>query len=467
MELVNTNKVIGSADTISTDSVLKANAEVLHMEMQWLAMVIDTRMKLYWGQDCGYASVSEVQAPRLEGNGSFYAQFIGQYGLSMEERLILLLALAPHIQPTLLDVFFVKNAAYDRGFTEFGGIKGQQYGGFIPTGETAAFVLSANDIENRLILLTLFGEDHFFRQCNILRLSSPPKEEPVLSGVLHLSPEYLSLITKGATHKPEFGIHFPAKRIQTALHWGDLVLEENTLDEVLEIRDWLEFGDTLLNDWNMRDKIRPGFRALLYGPPGTGKTLTATLLGQSAELDVYRIDLSMVVSKYIGETEKNLANVFDQAEHKHWILFFDEADALFSKRTATASSNDRYANQEVSYLLQRIEDFPGVVILSTNLRANLDEAFSRRFQSMIYFPTPGPEQRLKLWQQSFSDKTVMEEAVNLPDIAGKYELTGGAIINITRYCSLKALKRGNNSILRNDILTGIRKEFRKEGKTIT
>jgi len=445
---------------------IKKNASSLHAEMQWLALVIDTRMKVYWGQECLYGEIDEVAAPVLEGDESTYAVFIRRWNPSPAERLILLLALAPHIQPHLLDIFFTKNATYDRGFTEFGGIRGQHHGGFIPTGETAAFILAANDLEKRLGLLTIFSEDHYFRKSNILRLVNPSREEPFLSGTLHLSPEYLGYFTRGTTQKPDFGIHFPAKSIHTELSWEELILDDGTLEEVLEIRDWLEFGDTLLNGWNMRKKIRPGYRALLYGPPGTGKTLTATLLGKSAGLEVYRIDLSMVVSKYIGETEKNLAGVFDQASQKNWILFFDEAESLFSKRVSASSSNDRYANQEVSYLLQRIEDFPGVVILSTNLRTNLDEAFTRRFQSMIYFPIPGPPERLRLWQQSFSDKSVLEEEVSLEGLAEKYELTGGSIINITRYCSLKALKRGSSVILHRDILAGIRKEFRKDGKTV-
>ena len=112
------------------------------------------------------------------------------------------------------------------------------------------------------------------------------------------------------------------------------------------------------------------------------------MIGQKNGIDVYRIDLSMIVSKYIGETEKNLANVFDQAENRNWILFFDEADALFGKRTSTNTSNDRHSNQEIAYLLQRIEDFPGTVVLATNLKSNIDEAFSRRLQSIIYFPIP-------------------------------------------------------------------------------
>src|SRR4029450_11218664 len=138
-----------------------------------------------------------------------------------------------------------------------------------------------------------------------------------------------------------------------------LVLPDSILDEVEEIRAWIEHRETLLRGWQLERKIKPGFRSLFYGPPGTGKTLTAALLGKTTGLDVYRVDLSLIVSKWVGETEKNLAGVFDQAEASDWILVFDEGEVLFGKRTQTSSSHDRYANQEVAYLLQRIEDCPG------------------------------------------------------------------------------------------------------------
>lgn len=445
---------------------MNANAAILAREMAWLGEVLDTRMKLFHGQACQYNAISEVLPPDLSKDPSLYSEIVQHYRMSISERIVLLLALAPHLQPHLLDIFFTRNADYDRGFTEFGGIKGQQHGGFLPTGETAAFILAADNMEKRFVLLDLFGMDHFFHKFNILSLVRPQVEEPFLSGSIRISSEYLTYFTKGGSHHPDFSIHFPARRIHTELDWSGLVLHEDTLQGVQEIRDWLQFGDALLNDWGMSKKIKPGFRALFYGPPGTGKTFTATLLGKSAGLDVYRIDLSMVVSKYIGETEKNLSGVFDQAEHKHWILFFDEADALFGRRTQTSSSNDRYANQEVSYLLQRIEDFPGVVILATNLKANMDEAFSRRFQSMIYFPMPGPEERLLLWQRSFPEKMELEDKEGLKVIAEKYEMTGGAIINVTRYAALLTLRRNINVIRHEDILAGIRKEFGKEGRTV-
>lgn len=444
----------------------KANATTLLTELQWLRQVIDTRINLYWQRDTTYNSIYEISPPDLSDDESMYAKVLQYYNFSIAERIILLLALAPHIMPHLLDVFFIKNADYDRGFTEFGGSKGQHHGGFLPTGETAAFILAANDLTIRFQLLEIFSEDHFFSKFNILKLVRTVAEEPYLSGTIVISDEYLSYFTRGESHKPDFSMNFPAKRITTQLDWNNLILADETLEEINEIRDWLQYGDALMNDWGMRKKIKPGYKSLFFGPPGTGKTLTASLLGKSADMDVYRIDLSMIVSKYIGETEKNLANVFNQAENKNWILFFDEADALFGKRTQTSSSNDRYANQEVSYLLQRIEDFPGVIILATNFKANVDDAFSRRFQGMIHFRMPGANERLRLWKQAFPENTKPEAQINLHTIADKYEMTGGAIMNVIRYASLAALKRSSDIILLKDILQGIRKEFAKDGKTV-
>ncbi len=446
--------------------MIHENAGILHQEMAWFQQVVDLRMKKYFAEDGSATLPDQLPPPQLKGNGAVYAQIVQHYNMNTTERLVLLLALIPHICPQLLDVFFTKNATYDRGFTEFGGIKGQHHGGFLPTGETAAFLAAASSLEQRFRLIELFSPDHFFAKHSILKLVPSHAEEPLLSGTLSLYPEYLSYFTLGTAHKPDYSINFPAKRIETGLEWNDLVLEDHTMEEVEEIRAWIEHGNTLMNDWGMSRKIKPGYRSLFYGPPGTGKSMTACLLGKTFSMDVYRIDLSMIVSKFIGETEKNLAQVFDRAANQNWILFFDEADALFGKRTQTSSSNDRYANQEVAYLLQRIEDFPGMIVLATNLKANIDEAFGRRFQSMIYFSMPGPEQRFRLWQQAFPSNVQLEEKLNLEEIAKKHELAGGAIINVSRYSCLMALKRNSTTILHKDVVNGIRKEFGKEGKTV-
>ena len=222
----------------------------------------------------------------------------------------------------------------------------------------------------------------------------------------------------------------------------------------------------ILEDWQLNSKLKSGYRALFYGPPGTGKTMAASLIGKTIDHPVFRVDLSLVVSKYIGETEKNLGRLFDEAEHKKWILFFDEADALFGKRTQTKGANDRYANQEVAYLLQRIEDFSGLVILATNIQTNIDEAFSRRFQSMIHFPKPQKTQRKLLWENLIGQNFDLDSDINLNQLAEDYEISGGEMINVLRYCALEAAKRNVRIIPYNDLITGIRREYRKSNKTI-
>jgi SpoVK/Ycf46/Vps4 family AAA+-type ATPase len=214
----------------------------------------------------------------------------------------------------------------------------------------------------------------------------------------------------------------------------------------------------------MKKKLKLGYRSLFYGPPGTGKTLTASLLGKYTGKDVYKVDISMMVSKFIGETEKNLANLFARAESKDWILFFDEADALFGKRTNVRDAHDKYANQEVSYLLQRVENYDGLVILSSNFKSNIDEAFIRRFQSIIQFPMPNAKERLQLWQMAFPSQVRLADVVDLPQLSATYELTGSDIMNVVHYCCLQALQQGDTVIHQEDLLYAIKREFSKAGK---
>ncbi|WP_299843939.1 ATP-binding protein [uncultured Roseovarius sp.] len=268
----------------------------------------------------------------------------------------------------------------------------------------------------------------------------------------------------GTRHRPDFQADFPAKRLTTKMTWEDLILTDRTRHEVGEILAWIEHGEVLERDAGIGRLIKPGYRSLFHGPPGTGKTLTATLLGQRTDRDVYRVDLSMVVSKWIGETEKNLAQIFDQAEGQNWILFFDEADALFGKRTEVSQSHDRYANQEVSYILQRIEDFDGVIILASNFKSNIDSAFARRFQSMIRFELPRPPERLRLWKAAFPDRSLLATDVDLEELAKGFELSGGAIVNAARYAYLARLRNQQKTISRAEIRTGITRELQKMGK---
>jgi hypothetical protein len=446
-------------------SAAAANARSLERELAWFAEVLQTRITLHFGQPCAHATIDELAPPRLDDDGSEYAALVRQHRMDPQERLVLLLALVPHVRPQLLDMLFVRNTHFDRGFTEFGGCKGRAHGGFLPTGETAALLIAGEDLGRRFALRRLFDETHFFRREGLLHLEHEAPGEPFLSAPLRLAGELVDRLTTGVRHKPDFSLNFPAKLITTPLRWDDLVLAPEVLAELDIVKGWIRHGPTILGEWGMARALKPGYRSLFFGPPGTGKTLTAMLIGQAAMADVYRIDLSMVVSKYIGETEKNLATVFDQAINQQWILFFDEADALFGKRTATANSNDRYANQEVSYLLQRVEDFPGNVILATNLKGNIDEAFARRFQSLVHFPMPDAEQRLRLWQGMLRPPVRIEGDVDLGRLAQAHELSGGAIANVARHAAIGALLAGRDAIGAADLQQGVVKELRKEGRT--
>jgi hypothetical protein len=259
-----------------------------------------------------------------------------------------------------------------------------------PTGETAQFVLAGDDLAKRLEVQRMLSSGHWFVREHVLWVEPVRVGEPVMSGRLVLDPEIVEALTTDTVSTPRFSTEFPAERIDTAMDWDDLVLNPRTSKQIREIEHWVTHNDTLLREWDMGRRLKPGYRALFHGPPGTGKTLTATLLGKQTARDVFRIDLSRMVSKYIGETEKNLSRLFDKAENKDWILFFDEADALFGKRTDIRDAHDKYANQEAAYLLQRIETYGGLVILATNQRGNIDDAFLRRFQAAIHFPCQGP-----------------------------------------------------------------------------
>ena len=408
--------------------------------------MLNISIQLYFQQGCEYSSIEEVTPP----DDGWLEEVTGRQDITFSERVVVMLALMPHTSPQSLDIFFVQNKNFDRQYTEFGGWKGLSHGGFLPTGETASFILAGEDMERKKEVIRMFQKDHWFYAQNILRLEGAGEGEPFLSGQLRPSEEFLSHVLLDREYKPDYNIGFPAKRITTALEWEDMILDYATLEALEEINTWIRHQHTIMEDWGLKRFLKPGYRALFYGPPGTGKTLAATLLGKKNDMDVYRVDLSMIVSKYIGETEKNLAKVFDMAENRNWILFFDEADALFGKRTSTNTSNDRHANQEVAYLLQRIEDFPGTVILATNLKSNIDEAFSRRFQSIIYFPMPDEELRAALWRSMLPKEWLGDDAEELIATAAQTEFSGGSIANVVRRCAvtlIKAQKQMLNPVL--------------------
>jgi hypothetical protein len=444
--------------------IVIANAGVIEREIAWFQEVMTSRLMQHAGQAPAGDPVTLVAAPVVP-PGTPYGAVIRRFDMGPAERLLVTLALLPHLRPEVLDSFLIQNDAIGRRFTEFGGVVGQAHAGFLPTGETGMFLLAGSDLAARFRYHALFRDDHSLYRHNVLLLDRDHAAEPALSARLQLSVEYLELLISGRRYLPPFSTEFPAQLLTTPYEWDDLVLDPAARHELDDIVAWATHEAELMVGWNLKKRLKPGFRSLFYGPPGTGKTMTACLLGKYTGRDVYKIDLALVVSKYIGETEKNLAKVFDQAQHKGWILFFDEADALFGKRSETKDAHDRYANQEVAFLLQRIESFDGIVILASNRRENLDEAFARRFESIIYFPMPSPEERLRLWRQGFSAQSQLAATLDLEKLAREHTLAGGAIMNVVRYASLQALRDGRSLIAGEDVIQGIRREYAKEGKS--
>lgn len=384
--------------------------------------------------------------------------------LLKDDLLLLFTCLAPHYQPGFYEKAISQVFQQGGEFPYFGGVKGKNHRGMIPTGETAQFIIAGQDQQKRKeVALLLLGKSVLIQK-GIIHLESAPYGEPMLSGRLIMDQEYAELILYNKVSPPMLSSTFPAQQIETPLSWDDLILPKKTWLEIQDIENWLAYNSILVDEWKLNN-IKPGYQVLFYGPPGTGKTLTASLLGKHTNRQVYRIDLSAVVSKYIGETEKNLSGLFQKAENKDWILFFDEADSIFGKRTQVQDAHDKYANQEVSYLLQRIESYEGLVILATNYKSNIDQAFTRRFHSMIEFKLPSYNERQLLWKKNLPSELPLKNKVFIDEIAKKYAITGSHIVNIVQYASLKSISLSLNHLPDDIIIEGIEREYLKEGKT--
>jgi hypothetical protein len=256
-----------------------------------------------------------------------------------------------------------------------------------------------------------------------------------------------------------------ARKIRPAHSWRDIVLPSDQLDQLQEVCQQAKHWQTVFAQWGFNRKLSlgRGLNVLFSGPPGTGKTMAADVLANELKVDLYKIDLSQIVSKYIGETEKNLDRVFRLAEHSNAILFFDEADALFGKRSEVKDSHDRYANIEVGYLLQKMEEYEGIAILATNVRHHIDEAFVRRMQVIVEFPFPEEAERRRVWQVIFPNEAPLGGDIDFGVLARSVRLAGGNIRNIARASAFYAAADGGTIHMRH-VLKASRREYQKLGR---
>ena len=317
--------------------------------------------------------------------------------------------------------------------------------------------------------------------------SLPQKEIAILAGQFNLSSGQIIAASSTAMSEAlqanrglEMTDLFKAARLHSGHHladlarkmepryvWEDLILPETPITMLKEMVSMVQSRPMVLETWGLGRKLTSGagISALFAGPPGTGKTLAAQIMANRLGIDLYRIDLSSVVSKYVGETEKQLEQIFTEASQSNAILFFDEADSIFGKRSEVKGAHDRYANIEVSYLLQRMEDYDGVAILATNLRANLDEAFTRRLQFIVNFPFPDEEYRRKIWEVLMPPTLPRVDDLDFGVMADRFKLSGGSIRNIIVSAAYFAAANGG-LVDMNHLMHGARREFQKMGRLV-
>jgi hypothetical protein len=288
------------------------------------------------------------------------------------------------------------------------------------------------------------------------------RQTAAVDGVSPPEPRHLDL---GARRASSTRIGELAVRLDPAYGWKDLVLPKRPMEVLHSISSYLRHRDLVLSEWGYDKTVarNQGLKVLFAGESGTGKTMSGQVLAKELGLDLYRIDLATVVSKYIGETEKNLDRIFDAAEGSNAILFFDEADALFGKRSEVSDAHDRYANIEVAYLLQKMENYSGAVILATNFRHNIDDAFLRRLDFVIDFPFPEPADRGHIWRLVLPTEAPLGDDVDTEFLAAQFKLSGGGIRNASLAGAFIAAEEGTAIEMRHLIL-GVALEYNKLGR---
>jgi AAA+ superfamily predicted ATPase len=285
-----------------------------------------------------------------------------------------------------------------------------------------------------------------------------------LGAVAQGRPLSIEDLRAGARSQNAAGLARLARRISPDVGFDELVLPAEVIDQLRALVARARNRDRVLDEWRMGATLRRrGLAALFAGPSGTGKTMAAEVIARELGLDLYVVDLATVVDKYVGETEKNLDRIFAEAEGINGVLLFDEADALFGKRSEVKDAHDRYANVETAYLLQRMDQFDGIALLSSNLRANLDEAFARRLDAVVDFPEPKEEDRRRLWERCLRPEVPRADDIDFDFLARAFNLSGGNIHNITLAAAYSAADR-DGVVTMKDLIQAVHGEYRKLGR---
>ena len=433
---------------ISND--ISTNTNFLNSVILWLKTIIDHRC-VEINHDKPSPSVLEIHPlPKAELD-SPYAQVTEDFELNETGFILLALAIVPQYAPEIFGQ--ILESRDQKGYLKphFGGHYDTKTNQFTPTYFTALFLLSGNNLTLRGKYAAQLHQAHPLLQQQILyQGQGQDVDKQFMHSIIELDSSYYDYFTKGIQPRLDHGQHFAATLKETHLTKDDVILEEIVSEQIQSIDN---YATVMESNFFKSDthKFKKGFIALFHGSPGTGKTLLAGILANTYGLDMYHVDLSNVVSRYVGEAEKKLEIIFNRLQGKNCMLFFDEADALFGKRSEVKEAHDRYANQEVSYLLQRIETFDGLVILASNFKNNMDDAFLRRMDVTVNVIRPKEKSREALWKHYLPSNLEFESDALIAHLVKDFAYTGANIRNVMKNVTI-AMTSQNKTIITFDCM---------------
>jgi AAA+ superfamily predicted ATPase len=431
------------------------NIECISGEMNWLSLRINDLLNKNFSEF--------LPLPPLK-NGTSYERLVNEHQLSETDRVVLNVAFAALINPAIFVPFMLQFKNPEKRAL-YGGIVKEEAAQFYPTVRTAIYLLAGNDEEMMNYNLCLFNNRHKLFTSNLLTTRATQESSSFLDYEIIFNDQFIATILQGDEPRLDGDSGFPARRGKHTHTMNDVILDEKPLKELEKLR---RFARNMKNLWTLPNskKYRQNFICIFSGDPGTGKSHTAEAIGNELSLPVYKVNFAQLVSKYIGETEKNLERVFDRFSGQPSILFFDEAESIFSKRIEVKDSHDKHSNNEQSFLLQKIEEYNGIVILATNvqnLSQYFDKAFQRRIRQIITFSFPEYPERIRLWENALGKPFVYQEGL-VDNLAKNYQFSGGGIYNIISEAVIEALDRNTETITFELLENAMMDEFKKTGR---
>lgn len=423
-------------------------------QLQWLAQRINNLLN---------KELAEFLPLPRPGNDTSYGKLVSEYRLTEADCVMFDLAFAATFKPAVLTPFALLFSDPGKQ-ARFGGVFIEEHGRFYPTVRTAIFLLSGDDDELVDHYICYFNSRHKLFTSNLL-IAAGDAQQSFIDHRIIFNDQFLPTILHGDAPALDGGMGFPAKRGRRTHTMRDVVLDEKTLGELQKLH---RFARNMKKLWSLSDgsRYRQNFIGIFSGDPGTGKSHTVEAMGNELSLPVYKVNFAQLVSKYIGETEKNLERVFDRFSGQRSILFFDEAESIFSKRIEVKDSHDKHANNEQSYLLQKIEEYNGIVILATNvqnLSQYFDKAFQRRIRQIVTFNFPEYRERVRLWENALGAPFKYEEGL-VDRLAKNYQFSGGGIYNIVSEGVIEAMDRETEFITFELLEQAMIDEFKKTGR---